>query len=86
MTPAPVRAPPLRAHPPSPPPRPHSPPLERVGMLDWSRFDQIVEQGYQYARQKLAEPGAAPRAAPPQAVPMPTILAARPVTLAEGGE
>ena len=55
-------------------------------MLDWSRFDQIVEQGYQYARQKLAEPGAAPRAAPPQAVPMPTILAARPVTLAEGGE
>ena len=63
-----------------------NPPLERVGMLDWSRFDQIVEQGYQYARQKLAEPGAAPRAAPPQAVPMPTILAARPVTLAEGGE
>jgi NTE family protein len=34
-----------------------NPPLERVGMLDWSRFDQIVEQGYQYARQKLAEGG-----------------------------
>ena len=63
-----------------------NPPLERVGMLDWSRFDQIVEQGYQYARQKLAEPGAAPRAAPPQAVPAPTTLAARPVTVAEGGE
>jgi NTE family protein len=30
------------------------PPLERVGMLQWRRFDQIVEQGYAYARQRLA--------------------------------
>ncbi len=44
-----------------------NPPLERVGMLDWSRFDHIVEQGYQYARQTLAEPGAAPQAAQPKA-------------------
>lgn len=30
-----------------------NPPLDRVGMLQWNRFDQIVEQGYQHACQVL---------------------------------
>ncbi|MFO1316507.1 MAG: hypothetical protein U1F58_12965 [Burkholderiales bacterium] len=30
-----------------------NPPLERVGMLEWSRFDEIVEQGYAHARDVL---------------------------------
>ncbi len=30
-----------------------SPPLERVGMLQWSRFDEISQQGYQHALQAL---------------------------------
>jgi len=34
-----------------------NPPLERVGLLQWSKFDQIVEQGYQHAQQVLAERG-----------------------------
>jgi NTE family protein len=45
-----------------------NPPLERVGMLDWSRFDHIVEQGYRYAREALdaqAAAGSAPRPARP---------------------
>ncbi|GAA5182223.1 cyclic nucleotide-binding and patatin-like phospholipase domain-containing protein [Niveibacterium umoris] len=37
-----------------------NPPLERVGLLQWSKFDQIVEQGYAYAVAQLeAEGGAA---------------------------
>ena len=34
------------------------PPLERVGMLQWSRFDEIVEQGYAYANKALDEAAA----------------------------
>ncbi|HEY6134519.1 MAG TPA: patatin-like phospholipase family protein [Rubrivivax sp.] len=33
-----------------------NPPLDRVGMLQWNRFDQIVEQGHTHALQVLAEP------------------------------
>lgn len=32
-----------------------NPPLQRVGMLDWKRFDQVVRQGYEHALQVLAE-------------------------------
>ena len=32
-----------------------NPPLERVGMLDWKRFDQVVQQGYEHALQVLGE-------------------------------
>ncbi len=38
------------------------PPLERVGMLDWHRFDAIERQGYEYARGVLA--GASAQRAP----------------------
>ncbi|MDP3820195.1 MAG: patatin-like phospholipase family protein [Burkholderiales bacterium] len=38
-----------------------NPPLERVGMLDWKRFDQVVRQGHEHALQVLAEQGHAPR-------------------------
>jgi NTE family protein len=31
-----------------------NPPLERVGMLQWHRFDDIVEQGYRHACEVLA--------------------------------
>lgn len=37
------------------------PPLERVGMLQWNRFDQILEQGYRHACEVLdqqAQPAA----------------------------
>jgi NTE family protein len=44
-----------------------NPPLERVGLLQWNRFDQIVEQGYRYAKEALAERGGDPFAAPPKA-------------------
>ncbi|HET9978504.1 MAG TPA: cyclic nucleotide-binding and patatin-like phospholipase domain-containing protein [Burkholderiaceae bacterium] len=37
-----------------------NPPLERVGLLDWRRFDGIVEQGHAHAREVLARPEAAP--------------------------
>jgi len=30
-----------------------SPPLQRVGLLQWSRFDQIVKQGYDHATELL---------------------------------
>ena len=30
-----------------------SPPLHRVGLLQWSRFDQIVTQGYDHAAEVL---------------------------------
>ena len=33
-----------------------NPPLERVGMLAWSHFDKIVEQGYQHALEVLTTP------------------------------
>jgi NTE family protein len=32
-----------------------NPPLQRVGMLDWKRCDQVVSQGYEHARQVLGE-------------------------------
>jgi NTE family protein len=35
------------------------PPLERVGLLQWSRFDAIVQQGYVHAKAVLAERAAA---------------------------
>jgi NTE family protein len=31
-----------------------SPPLQRVGLLQWSRFDQIVQQGYDHAIELLS--------------------------------
>ncbi len=31
-----------------------SPPLQRVGLLQWSRFDQIVKQGYDHANELLS--------------------------------
>jgi NTE family protein len=31
-----------------------NPPLDRVGMLQWNRFDHIVAQGYAHAREVLA--------------------------------
>jgi len=34
-----------------------NPPLERVGMLDWKRFDQVVQQGYEHALQVLGDQG-----------------------------
>lgn len=33
-----------------------NPPLERVGLLAWQRFDAIVEQGYAHAVEVLAQP------------------------------
>jgi NTE family protein len=30
-----------------------NPPLERVGLLDWTRIDTIVQQGYEHAREVL---------------------------------
>jgi NTE family protein len=35
-----------------------NPPLERVGMLQWNRLDQIVEQGYEHALKVLGTPPA----------------------------
>jgi NTE family protein len=32
-----------------------NPPLDRVGLLQWQRFDPIVAQGYEHARARLAE-------------------------------
>ena len=31
-----------------------NPPLDKVGMLEWDRFDGIVQQGYEHAQQVLA--------------------------------
>jgi NTE family protein len=39
-----------------------NPPLDRVGMLQWNRFDHIVEQGYAHATQVLSQPAQAPAA------------------------
>jgi NTE family protein len=33
------------------------PPLERVGLLQWKRFDRIVQIGYEHALQMLAQQG-----------------------------
>ena len=30
-----------------------NPPLQRIGMLQWSRFDELVQLGYQHAREVL---------------------------------
>ena len=39
-----------------------NPPLERVGLLEWKRFDQIVQQGYAHAVEILkARDGASPK-------------------------
>ena len=39
-----------------------NPPLERVGLLEWKRFDQIVEQGHAHAVEILkARDGASPK-------------------------
>ena len=40
-----------------------SPPLQRVGLLQWSRFDQIVKQGYDHAVELLGGLSEAQRAA-----------------------
>jgi NTE family protein len=37
-----------------------NPPLDRVGMLQWNRFDQIVAQGYAHACEVLDTPKLAP--------------------------
>ena len=41
-----------------------NPPLDRVGMLDWKRFDQVVQQGYEHALQVLGERVPAPVPSP----------------------
>ncbi|QTN24745.1 patatin-like phospholipase family protein [Rhizobacter sp. AJA081-3] len=47
-----------------------NPPLDRVGMLDWKRFDQVVRQGYEHALQVLGDRvPAPPSAARPEMVP-----------------
>ena len=38
-----------------------NPPLYRVGLLQWGRFDSIVEQGYTHAKEVLARPEIAAR-------------------------
>lgn len=46
-----------------------NPPLDRVGMLDWKRFDQVVRQGYEHALQVLGDRvPATPAAAVPEMV------------------
>src|SRR4030095_13641244 len=40
-----------------------SPPLQRVGLLQWSRFDQIVKQGYDHAVELLGGLSEAQRSA-----------------------
>jgi NTE family protein len=35
-----------------------NPQLERVGMLDWKRFDEVFRQGYEHAREVLDQPQA----------------------------
>ena len=37
-----------------------NPPLDRVGMLEWRRFDQIVAQGYAHAVEVLGKQGDSP--------------------------
>ncbi len=42
-----------------------NPPLDRVGMLEWNKFDQIVQQGHAYGTEVLDGPEAAAAAAAP---------------------
>jgi NTE family protein len=44
-----------------------NPPLERVGLLEWKRFDQIVEQGHAHALEVLGRQAPSPRPSPPAA-------------------
>jgi NTE family protein len=37
------------------------PPLERVGLLQWNRIDDITRQGYEHALEVLARPEVAAR-------------------------
>ena len=32
------------------------PPLDRVGLREWNRFDTFVQQGYEHAVEVLAQP------------------------------
>lgn len=41
-----------------------NPPLDRVGLLEWSRFDSIAQQGYEHALEVLARPEVAARLKP----------------------
>jgi NTE family protein len=41
-----------------------NPPLDRVGLLEWGRFDSIAQQGYDHAREVLARPEVAARLKP----------------------
>jgi NTE family protein len=36
-----------------------NPPLERVGLLEWGKFEQICQQGYEHAKEVLARGGGA---------------------------
>lgn len=54
-----------------------SPPLERVGMLQWNKFDSIVRQGHEYAIQRLDELGTAGVALPEPEEPTLTPLKTR---------
>jgi len=38
-----------------------NPPLDRVGLLEWGRFDSIVQQGYEHAQEVLVRPEVAAR-------------------------
>jgi NTE family protein len=51
-----------------------SPPLARVGLLQWNRFDSIVRQGYEHALEVLNRP----KAAPEEAAPAPAQTATEP--------
>jgi NTE family protein len=51
-----------------------NPPLDRVGMLDWKRFDQVVRQGYEHALQVLGD-----RIPPPPPAPRPDLVPGRPL-------
>jgi NTE family protein len=44
-----------------------NPPLDRVGMLQWKRLDDIVQQGLEHARQVLDQQPAGKPAAMPAA-------------------
>jgi NTE family protein len=54
-----------------------NPPLERVGMLQWHKFDSIVRQGHEYAVARMAELGTAGVALPEPEEPTLTPLSAR---------
>jgi NTE family protein len=41
-----------------------NPPLDRVGLLDWKRFDQVVRQGYEHALAVLGDRPPVPPSAP----------------------